>query len=161
MKDLLISLTFNAILFTTIAFDPDGASYGAQLLGAGNFPAYLSVITDFIGNLLWVLGLLFLIGSIVVLFITFNDDLLKKEAEKVKAETPKKWAKWGKKQWYSSTLLGISIVGSVFALGSGFWFFGFTWLIMVLVTFAYSKEQVSVRKKLDAIELLETLEESK
>ena len=161
MKELIISLTFNAILFTTVAFDPDGASYGAQLLGDGNFPAYLTVVADFLGNLTWVLGLLFLLGSIIVLIVTISDDLLKKEAEKIKAEDPKKWAKWGKKQWYSTSLLGLSVIGSIFALGSGFWFFGITWLIMVFVTLAYAKEQQSMRARIDAEELLETLEKSK
>lgn len=155
MKDVLITLLFNAVLLTTIAFDPDSASYGTQLLGAENISPYIIGAAGFIGNLLWFIGILFLIGSILVFVVSINEDLLKLEAATAKAD-PEKWKKWGKKRWYSASLMGISVIGAVFALGSGFWFFGLTWALLLVVTPTYTKEREILRAKLDAEELLTT-----
>lgn len=135
------SLLFNVLVVVTIAFDPDGAAYGTQILGA--VPNSILIPAGFFGNLLWVLGLFYTFGAVVLAYVSFNDEIMTKDMETSRAD-PKKWKNWGRLPVLSKLMISISIAVCLFAIGSGFWFYGTTWMFMIIAYFInyYVKKQM-------------------
>ena len=134
-----------------ILFDPTAAALGSKLIILPDFMIGLAEIT---GNIIWMLGLLFFIIAILLILIIFEESgMMKSTKAAVNTITEKdmhditpfdlvneKGEKLFKKiQLRQKILFYINTTFSLIAIGSGFWFTGTCWLLLIISTKIYRK----------------------
>ena len=125
LKIKVIGWVVYALILFTVLFDPTEAAFGASFL---ELPAFLLIMAQGLGNIIWVIGVLYVFIVAIVLAMLFSDDLFEKALETNKKDSQ---LKAYKVTWNTYPSVTIAFLGSTLALGSGFWFTGFFWFIAV------------------------------
>ena len=115
----------NVFLMFAVLFDPTELALGSQFV---TLPGFAEVIATGLGNITWILGVMFMFFSAMLFLAMTTDDGMEGALAQAKKTGWKKF----KPKWYSIPLLCLGLIGSLLALGSGFWFTGFFWLTTVI-----------------------------
>lgn len=145
-----------SVLFMfAVLFDKDGAQYGL-LFATPPDPAMM--FAHFVGNILWVFGLLYLLMGVVLFVIAFSPPFLEKVMTELEESKPKSWDELVNKRWYETSMVTFALVLATFSVGSSFWFFGLTWLFFLAGAGAYKFELRDAVKLIKAKKAAEELE---
>jgi hypothetical protein len=126
MKAQIIGNVIAVLVMFTVLFDPTGAALGMHFYEVG--PAGQG-FAEIVGNVLWVLGICYILITAMMLLIMFGPDGLETYAAKL---TEQGKIKLHKPRWYRSIFTTIFGAFALIAIGSGFWFTGFFWLTGLL-----------------------------
>lgn len=150
-------------IWFTILFDPTNLALGTKLF---ILPDFMLGLAEIFGNIIWVLGVLFLIVIMVIMVIMvalFSDEDLRKTIRDgvdraiERGEdnitpytiTNKKGdVIVGKFEWRHKILFPISCASAIIAMGSGFWFTGTTWLLLLLLLYVFRKVNISLLEEI-------------
>jgi hypothetical protein len=148
-------ITFISIWFT-ILFDPTSLAIGSNFV---TIPNFMIGIAEVFGNLIWIFGLLLFIASIFFIYLIFNEDAIEKAVRKAVKEKIKEGdynitphtiiningtLMFKPRNWWNKILLVVAVVGSLIAIGSGFWFTGTAWLLVIISLQVYRKIGIKI-----------------
>lgn len=155
----IATFTFIFIWFTVL-FDPSNLALGTKLI---SLPDFILGLAEIFGNLVWLLGFTFFIVGILLIITFFIEDEMKKMINEGLNKIPKEDIREGgpfiindkfnkpmfkRFKWWHKILLPLNIVGSLIAIGSGFWFTGTGWLLIIISTYTYRKVSLELAEDL-------------
>ena len=126
-----------ATMIFTVLFDPSELALGAQFI---TLPAFLSVMAEGLGNITWLVGILYLFITIIAVVLLSADEAFDNMIAKCKADESFKNYKM---KWRTIPMIIIGLIVSLVALGSGFWFTGFFWFVGII---SWNSLSAKVRK---------------
>ncbi len=141
MKFLSIFVIWTIILFIVL-FSPNGLQLGTSL---GDVHVFFITLAAIFGNLLWIVGLLAIIGAGFLLALTFFDDVMLKMVNEMKDKGT--YSKMIKPKWYRIPITTITVMLALFSIGSGFWFFGTAWLFTAVTFYIFKKGIIRIGEK--------------
>ena len=145
--EVSIAITMIVFIWFTILFDPTSTAIGLKFF---TVPDFVKVVAEMFGNIIWIISLLFLAFSIIFIAMIVETDQIKEQVlesfeEKIKENdlnitqhtiVDKNGRLMFKPiKWYHRLLQTINIIGSLIAIGSGFWFTGSMWLLFIITGF--------------------------
>ncbi len=149
-------LTIISIWFV-ILFDPTNLAIGTKLL---TLPDFVLGLAEIFGNLIWLLGVLFFILASWFVFIIVNEDEIKKITKDAVERTSKHSITphtiidkngnlmFPQRPLQTRVFLLINTICSFIAIGSGFWFTGTGWLLLIITSHVYRKVAVVIAEDL-------------
>ena len=153
MKTFITNMIFYPLVYFIFLFDKDGAQ-----LGLSFFPTTADgwiLTASILGNVLWIFGVLFLLIAGMLFYMCVEDEF----SEKILREkSPKELKKITKKP--NMPLVAIAVFTAMFGVGSGFWFTGLSWLLLLVgayswrhvITKAYEKHLEETGEKSESSE---------
>lgn len=138
MKVTLTHKVVGYIIFLLMAFavffDPTEMALGAKFI---TLPTGLLSIAEVLGNVTWVIGILYCLIAIGSLMTLFNSEVYDETMVKAKANGD---IKHYRKKWFELPLFFIVMSMAIVALGSGFWFTGSAWILALLLVKAVKQK---------------------
>jgi len=121
-----IGFAIYSITIFAVLFDPTEAALGAQFMDVGPIA---STIAQALGNITWILGILYALISLAAIAFMASAKAFEQCLESTREDGTIKNYKEGSTTWMLAIFSGC---GALIALGSGFWFVGFFWLVAVI-----------------------------
>lgn len=144
LKTIALAIVSWAWFLVVLFFDPDSALYVASA------PAALSGIGTVLGNIVWLVGVLFGFMAGMLTYLALSPTTIPKMfVALVKADKPVQFLQ---KEFRYKVLNVISAISCVTFMGAGYWFTGTMWLLAFLAGQLYRYEvnrQVVSYKELD------------
>jgi len=160
---LLLLMTF------TIFFEPNGEALGLKVFPST--PTSLIILAEILGNLAWLLGLVWVIVSILLLVIIFNEEIFTKVIKTsiktaIENNEPNITINTIRDKngniifpvlsWWRTSILVFSTIMSLFCIGSGFWFTGSAWLLGIIIMRIYrnvvgDRAKETIREELENV----------
>lgn len=140
------SIIFLIVTFTFL-FDPSEAALGLSIFPT--MPTPFITMASIFGNMLWLLGVIYFMLSIILAVVVFYNDIFEKSIKKSIKDTIKSGETnitpntiigsggnplFPTFKWWTKILLGVGTLTSFLCIGSGFWFTGTGWLLFIIVT---------------------------
>ena len=160
------AITAVVFLWFAVLFDPTTTAIGLKIF---SIPDFMLGIAEIFGNLIWLWGVVFFVFSILISILIFNEELIEKPIrknikEKIKQKdfniTPHTIVgddgnvMFKTLRWWHTILLFVAIIGSLIAIGSGFWFTGSGWLLCIIVLQVYRKVGIEVAENVIKEEMM-------
>jgi len=141
MKNWLTRIPLFSFLYFVFLFDEDGAQLGTALFD--NVPAGIITTASIFGNIFWLFGGVMLLVGIIMIIMSLDES---KTRSTVKEFTPEKREEMFKKNPVAQT---IGFITTLFAIGSGFWFYGLGALVVTIAWYVWLGELKQMADKID------------
>jgi hypothetical protein len=138
MKEINIKISgyFSmAVMMFAVLFDPTEVALGLMVFP--NISEWVTTLATIIGNVTWLFGLILLVGIVYMTLVLLIDDLYDKIIKSIIMSG--NITRFVNLSGWNTFRLILFTTCSLVAIGSGFWFVGLTWLIMLQLTFVYSR----------------------
>jgi len=151
-RNIVGNMIFLIVTFTFL-FDPSEAALGLSLFPT--IPTPFITTADIFGNMLWLLGVVYFMLSIILAAVVFYDDVFEKTIKKSIKDTIKSGETnitpntivdnsgdplFPVLRWWTKVRLGVGTFAGFLCIGSGFWFTGTGWVIcLAAITLMYRK----------------------
>lgn len=126
MKHSLAKIIGTALyvgLLFAVFFDPTEAALGSLLV---TLPPFALAFAEILGNVTWLIGLVYAAATAYFIWILVEEDNRENYVGKVIKNGNEKGLK---KKWHFWLTRPLFTITALIAIGSGFWFTGFFWLI--------------------------------
>lgn len=158
------------LIWFVILFDPTEQAIGTTFL---TLPTFMLVSAEILGNIVWILGLIFFVTATFLIILLFNEKSIEKTTRaSVKREIQKNGQNvtphtitgehgttlFKKHNWWGKALIITNSIGSFVAIGSGFWFTGSGWLLVIISGNVFRKVGIEIAEDVIKEELEKTYE---
>jgi len=149
LKDWTFSVIILSVSVLTILFDPDGMQLGLQLWPT--ISHWVVGTAEFLGNFLWLLGLLFLVSAaLLAAIVAYFDEFEKHMKGKIRStykETGKITSKNDIFSLQTKIMLAVNGVMAIIATGSGYWFYGPSTLAFVVAIWSFNNYMICITEE--------------